>query len=157
MTQIPGAKDYYDVSPDGTVTSYFRGCRVLKPKIGKDGYARVSLVPAEGGPAEWHLLNRVVLRAFRGDAPPGMESRHLNGDPLDNRLENLEWATHSVNLRDKRRHGTDHNATKTHCVQGHEYTEENTYTHLRGEWVTRDCRACARERSTAYRRRKVAP
>lgn len=32
-----------------------------------------------------------------------MECRHLNGNPVDNRLENLCWGTHSENEYDKHR------------------------------------------------------
>jgi hypothetical protein len=38
-------------------------------------------------------------------------------------------------------------AAKTHCVNGHEFTSENTYRHSRG----RQCRACGRERMRGYR------
>jgi len=31
---------------------------------------------------------------------------HNNGDPGDNRLENLRWDTYSANALDKRKHGT---------------------------------------------------
>ncbi len=48
----------------------------------------------------------MVLEAFVGPRPAGMESRHLNGDPSDARLCNLAWSTHVENIRDKRAHGT---------------------------------------------------
>jgi hypothetical protein len=35
-----------------------------------------------------------------------MECCHNNGDPADNRLENLRWDTHITNYRDAVRHGT---------------------------------------------------
>ena len=38
-----------------------------------------------------------------------------------------------------------YNAYKTHCPEGHEYTDENTY-----EWGgSRNCKACHRARSAA--------
>jgi hypothetical protein len=39
---------------------------------------------------------------------------------------------------------TARNARKTHCIHGHEFTPENTYTTKRGY---RDCRACHRVRN----------
>jgi|WetSurMetagenome_2_1015567.scaffolds.fasta_scaffold56958_4 hypothetical protein len=39
-------------------------------------------------------------------------------------------------------HGASLNKEKTHCKNGHEYTEENTYINTRG---SRECRTCLRE------------
>ena len=51
-------------------------------------------------------VHRLVLEAFVGPCPPGCETRHLNGNPADNRLCNLAWGTHRENAADKVRHGT---------------------------------------------------
>ena len=48
-----------------------------------------------------HVL---VLEAFMG-LRPGLKCRHLNGDPLDNRLANLRWGTQAENCADTVRHG----------------------------------------------------
>lgn len=51
-----------------------------------------------------------------------------------------------------------HNATKTHCLHGHEFTPENTRVHTKRGWVERYCRQCKRDRSTAPKRsRKPIP
>lgn len=52
------------------------------------------------------FLHKVILEAFIGKRPEGMESCHNNGDRLDARLENLRWDTRSGNHKDKRKHGT---------------------------------------------------
>jgi hypothetical protein len=52
------------------------------------------------------FVHKLVLRAFVGPKPPGMECRHKNGKPSDNRSENLLWGTKLENADDKRRHGT---------------------------------------------------
>lgn len=51
-------------------------------------------------------VHRAVLLAFVGPCPDGMEARHLNGVPADNRRTNLAWGTPAENAEDKRRHGT---------------------------------------------------
>ncbi len=50
-------------------------------------------------------VHRLVLLVFVGPCPPGMGCRHLNGNPADNRLENLAWGTHTENMADRNRHG----------------------------------------------------
>lgn len=44
------------------------------------------------------------------------------------------------------------NTRVTHCPQGHEYTEANTYRKPCFGW--RQCRACNREAVRAYQRRQ---
>lgn len=86
-----------------------------------------------------HLL---VLEAFVGPCPPGLEGCHTNGDGLDNKLTNLRWDTHAANMQDRLRHGRNPSANATECPKRHEYTPENTRIY-RGK---RHCRACDRER-----------
>lgn len=51
-------------------------------------------------------LARIVLEAFVGPCPIGMECCHNNGDSLDNSIDNLRWDTHKSNELDKNLHGT---------------------------------------------------
>jgi hypothetical protein len=52
-------------------------------------------------------VHRLVLEAFVGPCPPGMECRHFpDPDPANNRLENLSWSTSKQNAADKLVHGT---------------------------------------------------
>jgi hypothetical protein len=50
-------------------------------------------------------VHRLVLEAFVGPCPIGMECCHNDGDPTNNRLENLRWDTHRANGRDASLHG----------------------------------------------------
>jgi len=51
-------------------------------------------------------VHRLVLLAFIGPCPDGMEACHNNGNPADCRLENLRWDTSAANEADKAKHGT---------------------------------------------------
>jgi len=53
-----------------------------------------------------YFVHRLVLLAFVGPCPAGMEARHLDGDPTNNRLPNLCWGTPKENKQDSQRHGT---------------------------------------------------
>jgi hypothetical protein len=50
-------------------------------------------------------VHNLVLTAFVGQRPDGMECLHINGVPSDNRLCNLRWGTRSENLLDAVKHG----------------------------------------------------
>ena len=89
------------------------------------GYPVVEL--SKSGRSRESLVHRQVILAFKGSPPARMECRHLNGEPTDNRIENLQWGTRSENTVDQVVHGTHRNISKTHCPQGHEFTPENTY------------------------------
>lgn len=51
-------------------------------------------------------VHRLVLEAFVGPCPEGMEGCHIDGDGTNNRLDNLRWDTHVGNVKDSIRHGT---------------------------------------------------
>jgi len=51
------------------------------------------------------LVHHLVLEAFVGPCPDGMECCHLDDDRTNNRLENLRWDTHRSNCADALRNG----------------------------------------------------
>lgn len=97
---IPGF-DRYEVSNLGRV----RFVRMLSPSHTRFGYKRTSLTP-DGDLPSGRLIHRLVLEAFVGPCPPGMEGCHNNGIRDDNRLENLRWDTSLANAKDRELHGT---------------------------------------------------
>lgn len=116
-----------------------------------NGYRQVNLA---GKTVRVHLL---VLLAFSGPRPDGLEACHNNGDPLDNRLANLRWDTRLENMRDVVRHGRRVEMNRTHCPRGHVLAEPNLvpFQLRRGR---RSCLACDRARlrvQTARRRGRV--
>lgn len=141
---IPGYASY-EVSSLGRVRSLLRGKpRVLSQWSTPSGHMKVR-VGGRGEPGRY--VHQLVLFAFAGPRPAGMVARHLNGDPTDNRPENLAWGTHSENNYDAVRHGTHAEASRTHCLRDHEFTPENTREHN----GARFCRTCARDRMRTVR------
>jgi hypothetical protein len=97
--QIPGFEGYYEVSDRGQVRT--AAGRVLKP-INVRGYRMVHL-HADGARSD-RYVHRLVLAAFVGPADT-LHGLHRNGDPADNRLENLYYGTVKDNMADRTRHG----------------------------------------------------
>lgn len=171
---VVGYEGRYEVSSHGRVRSLdrvlirgnnirqpMRG-RVLKP-WGKGGEGDRPHQVVTLGHYDRHYVHVLVLEAFVGPRPDGCEGCHNDGNPLNNRADNLRWDTASANQRDRLAHGTHHYGNRTHCINGHEYTPENIRWRIRTgpRYVTpsrvRECRTCARERGqAAYMRSKAA-
>lgn len=76
-----------------------------KPLPHQRGYIYYKLADPEGAQVS-RLAHRLVLEAFVGPCPDGMEACHNNGDRTDNRIENLRWDTAKANQADRKKHGT---------------------------------------------------
>ena len=83
----------------------------LKAVRSRSGYLLVALI--KDGRWQRISVHRLVMSAFCGPCPPGMEVCHNNGVRDDNRLENLRYDTHKGNMLDRYRHGTARTAKLT--------------------------------------------
>jgi hypothetical protein len=158
---VVGHRGLYDVSDRGRVRSLdkrvFHGYsgslvrrgRVLAQKIDIDG-GRCRVRLRKDGSVKMHSVHRLVLEAFVGPCPDGMEGCH--GNFRNNALSNLRWDTKSANQFDSVRHGTHSSARKTHCKRNHEFTPDNTYVFPSG---ARHCRTCYRMWDRNYRERRA--
>ena len=57
-------------------------------------------------------VHRLVANAFLGDRPDGMQIRHLDGNKLNNHLDNLCYGTAHENAQDRVEHGTSSKGLK---------------------------------------------
>lgn len=103
-TDVPGWPGFR-VNEEGGITG--PSGRVLHPMAHDSGHLYVlHRTGGRKGKQRKLWVHRAVLLAFSGPCPDGMEARHLNGIPSDNRCANLAWGTRTENSDDKRRHGT---------------------------------------------------
>jgi len=109
------------------------GCWIWLKHKDNNGYGRI------WANSKTLRAHRVSYETYVGPISEGLELDHLCRvrhcvNPL-----HLESVTHAENMRrgDHSNKGKN-NAIKTHCLRGHEYTEENTYRYKNGRY----CRAC---------------
>lgn len=92
---IPGHTPYY-VSRCGLVYSAHKSGRFLKQQK-KNGYLFVALSAEEV--IHQMLVHRLIAMTFLPNADKKRTVNHRNGNKADNRLANLEWATHKENMQ----------------------------------------------------------
>jgi hypothetical protein len=102
---VIGYEGRYQASSLGRICNIRRDGKVLKARPDKDGYLYVALGGGRGKLRD-HKVHRLVLESFTGPCPRGKQAAHADGNPANNRLENLRWATPRENSADKRAHGT---------------------------------------------------
>ena len=89
------------------------------------------------------LAHRHVYQQERGPIPSGLVLDHLCRNRRCVNPDHLEPVTIRENVLRSTAPSAIH-AAKTHCIHGHEFTPENTYTPPSRR--CRMCRACMRER-----------
>lgn len=118
------------------------GCWEWSRSLTSEGYGHLYYL----GRKEY--AHRIAWRLWVGPIPDELELDHLCRNRSCCYPAHLEPVTHRTNLR----RGIPGMAT--HCVNGHEFTPENTRRRKEGR---RQCRACDRIRQRKYNQLKQAP
>jgi hypothetical protein len=115
---VPGYEGDYEASSHGRIRSWvWRGNpkhgakllpepRIIEGWVNSHGRRYVTLR------ARSQPVGRVICSAFHGPASLKYDAAHYDGDKLNNRPDNLRWATRAENEADKNRHGTRHRGSQ---------------------------------------------
>lgn len=114
------------------------GCWLWTGTLTPLGYgSQVTYLGMKQYPYRWAYI------LTHGAIPDGLSIDHMCNNPTCVRPSHLQAVTHAWNQSFKK-------IDQTHCIHGHEYTEENTvwWRRAEGSWA-RACRAC----KLAYQKR----
>lgn len=94
----------YSISSNGLVRFDATG-NIRTPQLGNNGYCYVTFQSGPKGKAVYWPIHRMMMEAFVGPRPDGMQICHNDGDRLNNRLSNLRFGTAKDNADDRDWHG----------------------------------------------------
>lgn len=105
---VKGYEGFYEVSDTGKVKGIDRmvvskngltrkkGIEI-KTRVNNDGYIEVRL--SKDSRTTTTFIHILIAKAFIPNPFNKSEVNHINGIKTDNRIENLEWSTHSENMK----------------------------------------------------------
>lgn len=98
---IKGYEGYYQISNLGGIKSFPRNGTIstvymLKPTLTKNGYYKVTL--SKPNNTTYLLVHRIVAETFIPNPENKPEVNHIDGDKLNNCVDNLEWCTSKENI-----------------------------------------------------------
>lgn len=95
---IDGYEGLYEISNLGRIKSTYRqGCTTKFLKISNNGNGYMMVRLCKNGKAKKFFLHRLLAKAFISNPENKPQVNHINENPSDNRLENLEWVTQKEN------------------------------------------------------------
>ena len=134
---IPGYLNY-KVSNFGRVKSIQRldargerrKGRILKQAKNPRGYMMVTLY--EDGKRTTVTVHKLVMSAFAGERPDGLEVNHIDENKNNNSLENLEYVTRLQNIH----HGTRTERATRHMINNPRKSKRVIQYTLDGDFVS---------------------
>lgn len=149
MRKIKGYNHYF-VDKKGRIFSSKSGTLIeRKTTINTSGYPQLTLW--KGGKARTHSVHRLVAETYIRNTKNKAQVNHKNGIKTDNRVENLEWVTHSENTTHaygtglmKKRFGSANGKSKAIC----QLTKG-------GELIAEFGSACEAQRHTGFRQGNI--
>lgn len=95
---VSGYEGLYEINRNGQIRSlqkkYYQ--KQITQRIDRGGYITVRL--SKEGISKTFLLHRLLILEFIPNPNNKPFVNHINGNKLDNSLENLEWVTHRENV-----------------------------------------------------------
>lgn len=95
----PDFRDCYWINEEGQIYNKNRNNYILKQKVERNGYIRVSLLKKNGG-TSYVQVHRILMMAFCPvENMEDLQINHKDGNKQNNIISNLEWVTSKENIQ----------------------------------------------------------
>lgn len=100
---IPNYEGLYQISSYGRVKSFYKKERILKPSIQhfkykSKNYKREKIELSKNSIRKSFKIHRLVAQTFIPNPDNKPQVNHIDGNPLNNNVNNLEWCTNQENI-----------------------------------------------------------
>jgi len=116
MKDIKGYEDLYAITKDGRVWSYAKPCSsidgmwmkqtpMVHKRVVKKDYLVFTTALTKKGKQKRFLVHRLVAITYIPNPENKPQVNHIDGNPSNNHVSNLEWSTGEENLQHAQRTG----------------------------------------------------
>jgi hypothetical protein len=97
LKPIPGYHGRYSITNNGRIFSH-KNLKYLVTSKNWHGYEQINLLSRDGKRRN-EYIHRLVASAYIPNPSKYKEVNHIDGNKLNNTVENLEWTTRSMNVK----------------------------------------------------------
>lgn len=129
------------------------GCWNWTGTVAGKGNHKYGVIRLDGGRSAKKMnAHRVSYMLFKGDLDDSLVINHLCGNTKCVNPDHLEQVTQKVNT--EKGNTGKHQRDKINCINGHPYSDDNTYINPKGGRI---CRVCLREAQKRHYYKNVRP
>lgn len=114
--KLKSLKFLYEVNESGVVRNV-KSKKVVRGYVEKNGYVRVKFENKCLGGIVRTTVHRLVAEAFLPNPNNLPEVNHKDSNRANNHVDNLEWVTHSENMKHSYRKGINREPLRKHSIQ----------------------------------------
>lgn len=141
----------YTCTRDGTI--FGKRGKPITQRVDRYGYLEVRF--SENGKCSEYLSHRIICVTFNPiDNPEKYQVNHIDGNKLNNSIDNLEWCTVSENIRHAYRTGLHKNVCKEYHALEHEQVKNIYKLHSEGLSFRKIAKEVGCSRTTVARKIK---
>ena len=109
--------------------------------ISEKGYRRIQ-IKEDDGKYHMRMEHRIVWEEHNGEIPEGWDVHHINGDKIDNRIENLKCVSRTEHKRTHLGMYKEDGVWQKLCTTCGEWKTEYDFYKSKKGWLIGTCKQC---------------